>query len=194
MSWDYFHPASRSEGCSRQCVAPASNSPDAAAWLPLPPALHPSPRSDRERTRHSKSLSSAASSSRVVGCVCRYNLLAGRMFPTRVGPWNNHARRALYRVIRRCPRCASPSLTIRNKIDLVDPAQIRAWTGRLGIAADDLQRVAGKVGNSIAAVSKEIDLRKAPAPRPSSPVQIHLASLPALAAVVTEVQLTASGS
>ena len=97
-------------------------------------------------------------------------------------------------VIRRCPRCASPSLTIRNKIDLVDPAQIRAWTGRLGIAAADLQRVAGKVGNSIAAVSKEIDLRKAPAPRPSSPVQIHLASLPALAAVVTEVQLTASGS
>ena len=82
---------------------------------------------------------------------------------------------------------------IRNKIDLADPAQIRAWTRRLGMA-DDLQRVAGKVGNSIAAVSKEIDLRKAPAPRPSSPVQIHLASLPALAAVVTEVQLTASGS
>jgi len=65
---------------------------------------------------------------------------------------------------------------IRNKIDLADPAQIRAWTRRLGMA-DDLQRVAGKVGNSIAAVSKEIDLRKAPAPRPSSPVQIHLASL-----------------
>ena len=65
---------------------------------------------------------------------------------------------------------------IRNKIDLADPAQIRAWTRRLGMA-DDLQRVAGKVGNSIAAVSKEIDLRKAPAPRPSSPVQIHPASL-----------------
>ena len=82
---------------------------------------------------------------------------------------------------------------IRNKIDLADPAQIRAWTRRLGMA-DDLQRVAGKVGNSIAAVSKEIDLRKAPAPRPSSPVQIHPASLPVVAAVVTEVQLTASGS
>ena len=52
---------------------------------------------------------------------------------------------------------------IRNKIDLADPAQIRASTRRLGMA-DDLQRVAGKVGNSIAAVSKEIDLRKAPAP------------------------------
>jgi hypothetical protein len=43
---------------------------------------------------------------------------------------------------------------IRNKIDLADPAQIRAWTRRLGITADDLRRVAGKVGNSIAAVSK----------------------------------------
>ena len=66
---------------------------------------------------------------------------------------------------------------IRNKIDLADPAQIRAWTRRLGITTDDLRRVAGKVGNSIAAVSKEIDLRKAPVPRPASPVQIHPASL-----------------
>ena len=83
---------------------------------------------------------------------------------------------------------------IRNKIDLADPAQIRAWTRRLGITTDDLRRVAGKVGNSIAAVSKEIDLRKAPAPRPSSPVQTHPASLPSVAAVVTEVQLAAPGS
>ena len=81
---------------------------------------------------------------------------------------------------------------IRNKIDLADPAQIRAWTRRLGITADDLRRVAGKVGNSIAAVSKEIDLRKAAVPRTSLPVQIHPAPLPPVAAVVTEV--TASGS
>jgi Protein of unknown function (DUF3606) len=83
---------------------------------------------------------------------------------------------------------------IRNKIDLADPAQIRAWTRRLGITVDDLQRVAGKVGNSIAAVSKEIELRRAPAPRPSLPAQIHPASLPAVAVVVTEGQLTAAGS
>ena len=83
---------------------------------------------------------------------------------------------------------------IRNKIDLADPAQIRAWTRRLGITADDLRHVAGKVGNSIAAVSKEIDLRKAPAPRPSLPVQIRPASLPAVAAVATEGQLAATGS
>jgi hypothetical protein len=83
---------------------------------------------------------------------------------------------------------------IRNKIDLSDPAQIRAWSKRLGITADDLRRMAGKVGNSIAAVSKEIELRKAPSPlKPSSsPVQIDPASLPAMEAVVAEVQLAAT--
>jgi hypothetical protein len=80
---------------------------------------------------------------------------------------------------------------VRNKIDLADPAQIRAWTRRLGVTADDLQCVAGKVGNSIAAVSKEIDLRKAPVPKPSLPVQTQPASLPAVETVVTEVQLAA---
>ena len=83
---------------------------------------------------------------------------------------------------------------IRNKIDLADPAQIRAWTRRLGITADDLRRVAGKVGNSIAAVSKEIDLRKSAVPEPSLPIRIRPASLPPVAAVVAEVQPAASGS
>jgi predicted RNA-binding protein YlqC (UPF0109 family) len=45
---------------------------------------------------------------------------------------------------------------IRNKIDLADPSQIRCLKRRLHISADDLQRVVGKVGNSIAAVSKEL--------------------------------------
>jgi Protein of unknown function (DUF3606) len=44
---------------------------------------------------------------------------------------------------------------VRNKIDMADPSQIRSLKKRLGISADDLQRVVGKVGNSIAAVSKE---------------------------------------
>jgi hypothetical protein len=83
---------------------------------------------------------------------------------------------------------------VRNKIDLADPAQIRAWTRRLGITADDLRRVAGKVGNSVAAVSKEIELRKAAAPKPPLPAQIHTASFPPVAAVVTEVRPAASGS
>jgi len=53
-------------------------------------------------------------------------------------------------------RHAKPQL-IRNKIDLADPSQIRILRRRLGISADDLQRVVAKVGNSIAAVCKEIE-------------------------------------
>ena len=45
--------------------------------------------------------------------------------------------------------------TVRNKIDLADPCQVRGLKKRLGISADDLQHAVGKVGNSIAAVSKE---------------------------------------
>jgi uncharacterized protein YjcR len=52
---------------------------------------------------------------------------------------------------------------IRNKIDLTDPNQVRAWKRRLGISTDDLQRVVEKVGESISAVNKEIELERAPA-------------------------------
>jgi Protein of unknown function (DUF3606) len=45
---------------------------------------------------------------------------------------------------------------VRNKIDLADPCQTRGLKKRFGISADDLQRVVGRVGNSIAAVSKEL--------------------------------------
>jgi hypothetical protein len=44
---------------------------------------------------------------------------------------------------------------ILNKIDLADPSQIRILRRRLGISADDLQRVVEKVSNSIAAVCKD---------------------------------------
>ena len=50
---------------------------------------------------------------------------------------------------------------IRNKIDLADPAQLRAWTRRLGISADALKVVVDKVGNSVAAVTKEVELQRA---------------------------------
>jgi hypothetical protein len=86
------------------------------------------------------------------------------------------------------------SQPIRNKIDLSDPAQLRTWSKRLGITADNLQRMVGKVGNSITAVSKEIELRKARSPlKPSSPpVHIDPASLPAIEAAVAEVQSAAT--
>lgn len=46
--------------------------------------------------------------------------------------------------------------TVRNKIDLSDPSQVRSLKKRLGISAGDLQHAVAKVGNSIAAVSKEL--------------------------------------
>lgn len=46
--------------------------------------------------------------------------------------------------------------TIRNKIDLSDPGQVRGLKKRLGISSGDLHLAVRKVGNSIAAVSKEL--------------------------------------
>jgi hypothetical protein len=61
---------------------------------------------------------------------------------------------------------------IRNKIDMADPAQVRAWTRRLGIAADSLKAVVDKVGNSVAAVTKQVELERAgPRTLPIPPVQ-----------------------
>jgi hypothetical protein len=50
---------------------------------------------------------------------------------------------------------------IRNKISLADPTQVRAWTRRLAISADSLKAVIDKVGNSVAAVTKELELQRA---------------------------------
>jgi hypothetical protein len=49
---------------------------------------------------------------------------------------------------------------VRNKIDLTDPGQVRAWTRRLRISSDALNTVVAKVGNSVAAVTKEIQLQQ----------------------------------
>jgi uncharacterized protein DUF3606 len=45
---------------------------------------------------------------------------------------------------------------VRNKIDLADPSQVRGLKKQLHISAGDLQGAVGTVGNSIAAVSKEL--------------------------------------
>jgi Protein of unknown function (DUF3606) len=50
---------------------------------------------------------------------------------------------------------------IRNKIDLAEPIQVRAWTRRLDISPSALKAVVDKVGNSVAAVTKEIELQRA---------------------------------
>jgi hypothetical protein len=62
---------------------------------------------------------------------------------------------------------------IRNKIDLADPSQIRILKRRLGISADDLQRVVEKVGTSIATVCKEIEPQKAIPVTEPTPVEIE---------------------
>jgi hypothetical protein len=60
-------------------------------------------------------------------------------------------------------------LAARNKIDVADASQIRILKRRLGVSSDDLHRVVAKVGNSIAAVTKEIESQR---PLPSTaPVQ-----------------------
>jgi hypothetical protein len=66
---------------------------------------------------------------------------------------------------------------IRNKIDLNDPDQARAWTRRLNLSADALKAVVGKVGNSVAAVTKELELQRIshqPSPEPIPPAEAEL--------------------
>ena len=65
---------------------------------------------------------------------------------------------------------------IRNKIDMADPSQVRCLKKRLGISADDLLHAVGKVGNSIAAVSKE--LQKATPATDAMAVQTAVPSRP----------------
>ena len=58
---------------------------------------------------------------------------------------------------------------LRNKINLTDSAQVRAWARRLGVSADELKAVVEKVGNSIAAVTKEIELQRGKLPGLNDP-------------------------
>jgi hypothetical protein len=60
---------------------------------------------------------------------------------------------------------------IRNKINLAEPAQVRAWTRRLDISADALKAVVDKVGNSVAAVAKQVELQRASHRAPPAPIQ-----------------------
>ena len=55
---------------------------------------------------------------------------------------------------------------VRNKIELADPSQVRAWTKRLGVSLEALKSVIDRVGNSVAAVTKEVELQHANRPAP----------------------------
>ena len=49
---------------------------------------------------------------------------------------------------------------IRTTLDLADEAQVRSVQKRLSISNDDLMRIVAKIGNSIAAITKEVQLQK----------------------------------
>jgi hypothetical protein len=49
---------------------------------------------------------------------------------------------------------------VRNKIDLTNASQVRAWTKRLDISADELRAMVNKVGDSVATVTKQIELQR----------------------------------
>jgi hypothetical protein len=49
---------------------------------------------------------------------------------------------------------------VRNKIDLTDAGQVRAWTKRFHITADGLKAIVDKVGCSVATVTKELELQR----------------------------------
>jgi hypothetical protein len=49
-------------------------------------------------------------------------------------------------------------------VDLADPRQTKTLRRRLGLSDRDLQRIVAKVGNSIASISKEVELEKAVRP------------------------------
>jgi Protein of unknown function (DUF3606) len=59
---------------------------------------------------------------------------------------------------------------IRNKINLAEPTQVRAWTRRLDISVDALKAVVDKVGNSVASVAKEVELQRASHRAPPAPI------------------------
>jgi predicted RNA-binding protein YlqC (UPF0109 family) len=44
----------------------------------------------------------------------------------------------------------------RSKIDVGEPAQLKGWSKSLKVAPRDIERAVGKVGNSAAAVRKEL--------------------------------------
>ena len=51
---------------------------------------------------------------------------------------------------------------IRNRLDLADVRQVRSMKKRLRLSEGELNEMVGRIGNSIAAISKEAALKKAP--------------------------------
>jgi Protein of unknown function (DUF3606) len=50
--------------------------------------------------------------------------------------------------------------TMRNKLNLANARQVRILKKRLSVSEDELRRIAEKVGDSIAAITKEVESDK----------------------------------
>ena len=48
----------------------------------------------------------------------------------------------------------------RSKIDLHAPGQMKCWAHALGVSKEELRKVVDKVGNSAAAVRKELEANR----------------------------------
>ena len=81
---------------------------------------------------------------------------------------------------------------IRNKLDLSDPIQVRIVKKRLRLSEADLTQIVGRIGNSIAAISKEVALqRPARLPEPASgPPAAVIASVASAEQIATELTTT----
>ncbi len=55
---------------------------------------------------------------------------------------------------------SKPRHPIRTTLDLANETQVRSVRRRLGIAEADLTRIVNKIGNSLAAIQKEVELEK----------------------------------
>jgi predicted transcriptional regulator len=75
---------------------------------------------------------------------------------------------------------------IRNKINLTDPSQVRAWSRRLSLPASELRAIIEKVGNSVSGVTKEVDLRRAALQTPQVPPPASITEESAKSAIPTQ--------
>ncbi len=85
---------------------------------------------------------------------------------------------------------------IRNKLDLTDRGQTRLVRKRLSLSDAELAAIVGRIGNSIAAISKEVAKQRANAlPKPADvPPAAVIASVTATEQAATEIPATAPTS
>ena len=85
---------------------------------------------------------------------------------------------------------------IRNKLDLTDRIQVRLIKKRLKLSDTELSAIVGRIGNSLAAISKEATLQWATAP--ATPTEVPPAAVIASTAgdeqTTTEAEASAPSS